>query len=377
MSTAIQFLRPLQAGSGPGRAAGPTTVAAELYRNPVNFEHEIRRVLARSWIVAGHGSALSEVGDLLVWDGFGQTVVVARDVDGGLHAFHNVCQHRGVRLVEASGPCSGGELVCPWHGFTYDLRGRLTGAPRRAAFAPDLLAGLCAPSVSVTEFAGLVWVNLAGEPVEDFVPSLAELAGELSAYAMEDWYLVGERRWVIEANWKAAVEGFSEDYHARVVHDSTIPSGLDYSATQISLFARHSMMVTPLAGVDYGRLDPPIDHRAHAYCHYSVFPTTIFSCFPSHAQVMSFVPVDVDRTELRVWVVAGRRAPVGVDQSTYERRMATGVDHFAAIAEEDVGVINRLSTTRSSLGYRQNIYGSLESRISLFHRVLSDVVDAS
>jgi choline monooxygenase len=372
----IEFVSGRGARPPSGTAAGPTTVTAEVYRNPARYGDEVHHVLLASWLVAGHSSAVAGCGDYLVWDGIDQSVVVTRDSGGQLHAFHNVCQHRGVRLVDGPGGGPVDELVCPWHGFAYNLAGHVSAVPRRASFAPELLAGLCAPPVSVVECAGLVWINLATGPVDELQTWLGELDEELGAYGMDEWYLVGQRQWTIDANWKAAVEGFSEDYHARIVHDSTIPSGLDYSGTQISLFERHSMMVTPLAGVDYGSLVPPVDHRTHAYSHYSVFPTTIFSCFPTHAQVMSFVPLGVDRTELRVWVVANRVAPAGVTQEKYERRMATGVDHFAAIAEEDVGVINRLASTRSSIGYRQNIYGSLESRISLFHRVLGELVDA-
>ena len=134
-------------------------------------------------------------------------------------------------------------------------------------------------------FAGLVWINLAGDHAESLGDSLAELAGEFAAYGMDVVGIsCGRASWPIGANWKAVIEGFSEDYHARLVHDGTIPSGLDYAGTQITLFARNSMMVTPLSATDYTELPTPVDHRRHAYCHYSVFPTSIFSCFPTHAK---------------------------------------------------------------------------------------------
>ena len=365
----VQFLSGLRP-SGLQGDVGPTVVPAQAYRDPVRYEKEVRQVLSATWILAGHGSAVSRPRDLLLWEGFDQSVVVCRDSDGELRAFHNVCQHRGLRLVEASGSCPEGHLVCPWHGFTYDLSGRVTGIPRRSTFHDDDVTGLRAPEVAVAEFAGLVWINLAGNAAGPLGAALGELAEEFVAYGMDSWYLVGERSWTIDANWKAVVEGFSEDYHARRLHDETIPSGLDYARTQITLFERNSMMVTPLAATDYSKLTAPVDHRKHAYCHYSVFPISIFSCFPTHAQIMSMVPLTVDRSELRVMITARPDAPPGLEQERYERRMATGVEHFAAIASEDMGVLNQLARTRSSLGYRRNIYGSLEARISRFHKVL-------
>ncbi len=353
--------------------AGPREVPAGAYRDPARYAAEVDGLLGRSWVVAAHSSAVRP-DRLAVWDGFGQTVVVCRDDDGRLTAFANVCQHRGARLAEDGAPCPGGQVVCPWHGFTYDRAGQLVAVPRRASFDRQLVDDLRAPTVAVAEFAGLVWINLAGDAAEPFGDWIGDLAGELGDYGMDAWCLVGERRWPVAANWKAVIEGFSEDYHARVVHDETIPSGLMYDGTQIRLLGRHSMMVTPLASVDYDALVPPVDHRRHAYCHYSAFPATIFSCFPTHAQVMSMVPLAVDRTELRVQVVARPEAPVGTDQARYDRRMASGVDHFAAIAAEDLSVLDRLATTASATGYRRNVYSRLEARISRFHRAVDDVL---
>lgn len=353
--------------------AGPVTVPAAAYRDPARYAEEVGGLLTHSWVVAAHASAV-RADRLVVWDGFGQTVVVCRDGDGHVTAFANVCQHRGARLAEDGDPYAGGQVVCPWHGFTYDRSGRVTAVPRRASFDRGLVDGLRAPAVAAVEYAGLVWINLAGDDAEPFEHWVGPLGDELAAYGMDDWYLVGERRWPVAANWKSVVEGFSEDYHARVVHDDTIPSGLVYDGTQIRLLGRHTMMVTPLGSVDYDALAAPIDHRRHAYCHYSAFPATVLSCFPTHAQVMSMVPLAVDRTELRVQVVARPQAPGGVDQARYEQRMATGVDHFAAIAAEDLSVLDRLATTASAAAYRRNVYSRLEARISRFHQAIDDVL---
>ena len=76
-------------------------------------------------------------------------------------------------------------------------------------------------------------------------------------------------------------------------------------------------------------------------------------------------------------IIANRHAPSGMDQDRYERRMATGVNHFAAIASEDVAILNRLASTRTSLGYHRNIFGALEARLSRFHRVIARCLEES
>ena len=85
-------------------------------------------VFARSWQLVGHETALANAGDHLVTDVGGIPVVVIRDTEGRLRAFHNVCRHRAGPLVQgAAGHCDG-ELVCAYHGWRYALDGRLRAA---------------------------------------------------------------------------------------------------------------------------------------------------------------------------------------------------------------------------------------------------------
>jgi phenylpropionate dioxygenase-like ring-hydroxylating dioxygenase large terminal subunit len=293
-----------------------------------------------------------------VWEGFGQSVVIARGDLGELTAFHNVCQHRGARIVPSPGHAC--ELVCPWHGFVYDLTGRVTTIPRRALFDPALVAGLAAPAVAVAERDGFVWINLdaGARPLDG---ELGSLGAELAGYGMGAWQLVGAAAWPIAVNWKAVVDAFSEDYHADETHAATIHGGLRFDETTWTLFPPHSMMVTPIRGMAV-----TADHRRTAYCHYTAFPTTVASCFPQHAQVMSIVPDDVDHTELRVWVVAER------GDERFDARMDAGFDHFASIAAEDVAVLEEVGATRRSIAHRRNILGRAEQRVELFQRVLDE-----
>ena len=87
-------------------------------------------------------------------------MVVARQDDGSITAWHNICQHRGARIVGDSGRCEHGKFICPWHGFGYDLAGRVTGVPLRETISERELKDLRAPAVRATEWAGFVWLCL-------------------------------------------------------------------------------------------------------------------------------------------------------------------------------------------------------------------------
>ena len=106
-----------------------TTLPRELYLDdPGLFESEARRIWYRQWLYLAHSSEIPEPGDYVVRERLGESVIVVRTPDGGVAALLNVCRHRGARIVDA--PCGRlKRIVCPYHQWTYDLDGRLAGAP--------------------------------------------------------------------------------------------------------------------------------------------------------------------------------------------------------------------------------------------------------
>ena len=92
---------------------GPSTMSRDVYTDPVRFELERERVLGRSWLLAGRSEQAKGAGDWITFEGHGETVVVARQRDGSLAAFHNVCQHRGPALVTDLQGCGARRFTCP------------------------------------------------------------------------------------------------------------------------------------------------------------------------------------------------------------------------------------------------------------------------
>ena len=110
---------------------GPSIMPADVYADPVRYELERERVLARHWLLAGRVEQVPEPGDWITYEGHGETVVVARQPDGSLAAFHNVCQHRGPAIVGPLQGCGARRFTCPYHGWVYDTAGVLVGVPER------------------------------------------------------------------------------------------------------------------------------------------------------------------------------------------------------------------------------------------------------
>ena len=104
------------------------------YHSQAMFDLERTEVFLKQWQIAGHVSEIPAAGDWFSFDLLGERAVVMRGRDGVIRAFHNLCRHRGARVVDgASGHCKGA-MVCPFHGWVYNLDGSLRGAARPETF---------------------------------------------------------------------------------------------------------------------------------------------------------------------------------------------------------------------------------------------------
>jgi phenylpropionate dioxygenase-like ring-hydroxylating dioxygenase large terminal subunit len=342
----------------------------EIYTDPEHLVQERETVFRFAWHIAGRAEAIPKPGDYLVWERFGQSVVIARQADGSLGAFYNVCPHRGARIVAEGGHCDSGELTCPFHGFGYDLRGDLIRVPERGTFDPKHLAGLRTAEVAVDVWDGWLCVHLDPEHAKPLSEELGELTDELGWYGMGDWKYYGSSRCIAEANWKTVLEGFLETWHVASVHAKTLPEGIDVSATTYASFAPHSMMVIPIGSKRLQNAPQPVVHQALAICHYLVFPCAFFNMYPDQGYLTTVYPIDEKRTLLEGYVVARKTPPKGMDPEKWDASVASSLCYMDEIVDEDRHVAGEIGAVRHSFGYQGNLYNRLECRITEFHREL-------
>lgn len=211
---------------GPDGQGAANGVARGLPRAAYTSEEfltlEYQRLFARTWVFAGFAHTIAAPGDVVPVTAAGQPIILLRNGEGEIKAFHNVCRHRGAKLVGEA--CTGQNLLtCRYHSWAYDLDGRLIATPHfggfRQADAPGfkredhgLLPLRCA------HWHDWIFVNLDGAavPLDDYLRPLAQqLDGldfsKLTPIATLDFGTV-------ESNWKFLVENFVEPYHVPIVH---------------------------------------------------------------------------------------------------------------------------------------------------------------
>ena len=147
-------------------------------------------------------------------------MIVARQPDGTLAAFHNVCQHRGSALNRRRHGWVRPPVHVPVARVGVRQRGVVVGVPEREDFDPAHLDGLRAPAVAADEWAGWIWINLAGP---DEAPALVDWIGpdilaDLGRFRMEDMVLHEKLVYDVPVNYKAIVDGFNEVYHVTELH---------------------------------------------------------------------------------------------------------------------------------------------------------------
>ena len=188
-------------------------------------------LFSRSWVFAGFAHEIPERGDVLPIDVAGRPVLLVRGEDGErngkgkITAFHNVCRHRCLKLVEQPGNV--GRLIrCPYHSWSYDLSGALRAAPFFGGVDNQTPAGFDMEQNGLVAIRCAVWhdwifVNLdsGALPFEEFIqPAIARLAhldlALLKPVAMLDFG-------VVNTNWKFLLENFIEPYHVQFVHSAT------------------------------------------------------------------------------------------------------------------------------------------------------------
>jgi choline monooxygenase len=345
----------------------PSTLDPRSYTDPDLHAREIAEVFPHTWLPVCPSADVAQPRSYTVWDRVGQSVVVVRQDDGSLAAWHNVCQHRGSRLVDGPGECEIGRFRCPWHGFAYGLDGSLAAVPLRPSFDEATLADLHIPTVRCEEWAGWIWLSLT-DRAPALRPSLGVIGQELDWYGLDDFAVTHRQSATLTANWKVVMDGFLETWHVPFTHKESLADIVLWREAVLHIEPPHSWMTIPVRGFTEKRVG--LSHQASMICHYLAFPNTIYSCFPTHLQMWSAWPTSPSTTELVAYQLEGP-APEGVDMTTWRERRARDWTQFMGVLGEDMHVINNTTTVASSMGFRRSLFNTAESRLTAFHQELA------
>ncbi len=203
-----------------------------LYADPAIYELEKERIFMREWLFVAREEELPNAGDYMALRLLDEPVLLSRDKEGRLHAFANVCAHRGVEVAFGKGNTQ--MFSCPYHGWTYRLDGQLAGAPLAADNTGFDRRNTRLSPIQLGLWGGNVFINLSpqAQPFDEFI---ASYKADYDYLQQENCRLSAKLVIDLDCNWKFAVENLLDIYHVRVLHASTFGAHFDAHANNVKL----------------------------------------------------------------------------------------------------------------------------------------------
>lgn len=284
-----------------------STLPGPLFSDPAIYGREVERLFRRNWQCIGREDEIAAPGSFRTVEVAGSGVLVLRNARGALKAFHNVCRHRGTRLVEAAEGTSLTRLVCPYHAWTYDLDGRLLGTPHMQEAKGFDRSEFGLHPVALETWRGFVFVNLSPHP-EPLAKALGGLPARVANYPLETLRRTHRVVYEIAANWKLVVQNANECYHCPGVHPQLVKI-TPYRSGEEDLrdgpvfggwmdFV-DGVATATLSGTTARRPFPGLSAEdLRRVYYYVLYPANFLSLFPDYVTFDWFIPLGPERTRL-------------------------------------------------------------------------------
>ena len=278
-----------------------TMLPASAYVDEHVLDWERRHLFAGSWVPVGRTAALAEGGN--------QRAVTVGDVgvlltfDGGHpRAFANVCRHRGHELLPAGEAADRPAVLCPYHGWSYGLDGRMRTAPRMGETFDGRAYGLV--ELPAVDWHGWLFVNATGT-ARPFAAHVGALGAHVSPYRPESLVSKARHEYEVAANWKIVAENYHECYHCPLIHPelcavSPPNSGSNWREPGAwvggSMDLRDHASTMSLDGRSYGVALDGVDPRLVRY--FGLFPNMLISLHPDYVMTHLLEPLSPHRTRI-------------------------------------------------------------------------------
>lgn len=347
------------------------TVALKERFIPEFYKLEQERIFRKAWLVAASMTDLSQKGSFYISDipPLKVSLLIVRGEDDQIRAFHNVCRHRGDKLVQTQSGTTR-SFTCAFHAWSYSTSGKLLNITDATQFngINKEEYGLVPVHCQVWEDA--VFVCLDDTPQETLEQFLGpEIYHGYKGFS-KDRVKIADHKLVLKTNWNLATNAFSEGYHNLYIHKNTVP---DYQGgagnpdrhrpylevgrhfgrysthgnqnhkktpTEAAVYAHSKPLFPWFPALDMTNYPPGINPSRFSQWGFDIvhiFPNCIFGPQANSHTFMTFWPIDHENTEIRNW-----RFAYGTDNPADAIAQAYSVTRAREVIREDM---NTMETT--------------------------------
>lgn len=351
-----------------------TTLPARFYTDPSHFQREGEHFFFGKWICAGRAADLPRRGDYLLRDILGESVIITRNDAGAISAMFNVCRHRGTRICES--PCGTfpGSIQCPYHAWTYDLSGRLIGAPHMDDVEGFDRRDYPLKPVACELWDGHIFINLSATP-RPLNEQLGALVERFRPWGMEELRRVHRSVYDVQANWKLIVQNYNECLHCPVLHPllnqmhhylgaDNAPSEQTFCGGTMG-FKDGVQTLSRDGKLRRGYLPGLGDEEKSLVSYFSIYPNLLLTLHPDYMVTVTLWPKTPARTEL---IAEWHFHPDEIARPDFEAQDA--IDFWEVTNREDWHVSELSQAGISSRAYQPGPYSKRELLLWDFDQVV-------
>ena len=342
------------------------------YRDPQRLQQEIDSLFREFPLIVGHASQLTAAGDYFTHNDSGIPILVARNRDGELKAFINVCRHRGMQVAQDA--CGNTRTFsCPYHAWTYDLNGQLRGIPQPIGFENVDRTTLQLVELPAFERFGLIWVrpSVSAQAV-DIDAWLQPMAEQLGSLDLADHVIFRQWSVPLAMNWRLALEGFQECYHFCSAHKDTACAGyLNNQSVFIDQYP-HVRHAVPLARItrliDNARED--WSYRANFMTQNYLFPCNFAQVMTDHVYIHSVFPTGPGQCVFKCMMLVPHTPTDSASEAHWQRNYEVVREVFG----EDFNIGQKIQLGLDSGANQHFLFGRYEYGLHLGRRAIDDAV---
>ena len=369
-------------------SGNPTSISTDIsegmlsawtYTSTELYDLEMAELFRREWMLAGHIADVSAPGDYLTLELGPERVLVMRDERHQLHAFHNVCRHRGSRVVPKSQGNCGHVMRCPFHGWTYRLDGRLKSVPRLPTFEGLDIHQQGLIPLDVEVWQGLVFIRFeaGGEPVAKQLEVIEEHVGN---YRLADMISLGEASVSeVSYNWKFFHDVDNEGYHVPSAHPALqelygrsyrddLIGGISVSTGVVDDYPATSWSVAR-----YKSLLPDAEHlpseSRRLWLYFGIFPNAVIYFYPEKAGYYMTLPRSPNVTQV---VSREYGLPDASRQMRAAQYLSGRIDTLTS--QEDNALVQWLQEAAGTSVFPLDNLADIEAGVLQFHRRLKQKI---
>lgn len=374
---------PVESAANTQNNAQSDLLAPWTYYSTEFLKLEKNHLFKERWLLAGHISDIPHPQNYITFDAVGERALIIRNQDGKVRAFHNVCRHRGAKLLDSERGTCGRTLSCPFHGWTYCLDGELLSVPAVQTFEHLDLGQNGLVPLDLEIWMGFLFVRFGGtgQSVADSLEPIKDLVAPYQLEKIEP--IAGSRyRETRPYNWKVIHDIDNEGYHVPTGHPALQQLyGKTYEDSEMGgvLIARAQINDNPgriWSVRQYQKLLPQFDHlpeqNQRAWLYFNIFPSMVIGLYPESIEFYMTLPNTVDSS----WYLGASYAlPDDRREVNVARYLSARINKLTE--KEDASFMRWMQLGMNSSAFPTPKLSSKEQNVRRFHKRIQSELPAA